>query len=144
MLDDIFYSLGKRDAQELRQRAGKMTGTQITEEEAKVPPFVDGKDYSKWPVGSPVADDGQIWLLLQPYNSAANPGRPSELRALWGLAHTKNPKRAKAWVQPLGTSGMYMKGECYRDAAGVVHRAKQDDTVHTAEAAPDLWEVVPV
>ena len=139
---DFMYRLGKHDARDLRARAQGMTGTQIIEEEAKVPKFADGQDYSDWPRGAPVRDDGQVWQLLQPYDSKAHPGRPAELRALWGLCHTTNPARAKPWVDALGTSGMYMRGECYRDEAGVVHRAKKDNLVHNAEAAPKLWEVV--
>ena len=140
---DVFRSLGRTDALKLRENASAMTGTQIIENEHSAPAFDPQKDYSTWPVGSPVTDDGQVWLLIQPYNAANHPGtRPSTLRALWGLAHTKDPKRAKPWVAPYGTSGMYMSGECYMDADGVVYRAKNDNTVHDAVTYPAGWEVV--
>lgn len=93
-------------------------------------------------MGAPVTDEGQVWLLIQPYNAANYAGRPSTLRALWGLAHTTNPEKAKPWVNAYGTSGVYMKGEVYRDAGGLVHRAKQDNLVHDAAAYPDGWELV--
>lgn len=141
-MTDIFRSLGRSDALKLRENASTMSGTQIIAQEHAAPAFDPEKDYSEWPAGSPVTDDGQVWTLIQPYNAANYEGRPSTLRALWGLAHTKDPKRAKPWVDAYGTSGMYMKDECYMDKAGVVHRAKDDNTVHDAVALPDAWEAV--
>ena len=133
-------SLGRTDALALRESATNMTGTEIIRSEHCVPAWDGTKDYTSWPVGSPVADDGQVWTLIQPHNAAHYEGRPSDLRALWGLCHTKDPDRAKPWVEPLGTSGMYMTGECYRDDDGAVWRCKQDNTVHDAAALPAAWE----
>ena len=75
-----------------------MDGTEIIDEEEKVPSFNQTKDYSNWMAGAPVSDDGQVWILLQPHNAGHYEGRPSNLRALWGLCHTKNPEKAKSWV----------------------------------------------
>lgn len=141
---DRMRRLGYSDASALRASASSMDGTEIIAREGEVPDFVPGKDYTSWPVGAPVADGGQVWQLIQPYDSAAHPGRPGELRALWGLCHTKDPERAKPWVEPLGTSGMYMVGECYRVADGTVYRCLQDNMVYDAEALPSAWEVVPL
>ena len=141
-MTDVFYDLGKREAQRLRTEAKELDGTAIIDREYAAPDFDPQKDYSSWPTGAPVVDGGQVWTLLQPYNAADHPGRPAELRALWGLCHTKDPAKAKAWVPPLGTSGMYMQGECYKDADGVVWRCKGDNTVHDAKALPSGWERV--
>ena len=138
----IFRAAGRAAATELRNMAVTLTGTEIIDREKDAPDFDSEKDYSAWPVGSPVADEGQVWLLLQPYNAAHYAGRPSTLRALWGLAHTKDPAKAKPWVDPYGTSGMYMQGECYVDDAGVIWRCKQDNVVHPASALPGAWEAV--
>ena len=141
-LIDAMRSLGRADALALRDSAVGMTGTEIIRSEHCIPKWGGTKDYTSWPAGSPVADDGQIWTLLQPHNAASYEGRPGDLRALWGLCHTKDQGRAKPWVEPLGTSGMYMSGECYRDDDGVVWRCKQDNTVHDAVALPAAWEEV--
>ena len=85
---------GRMAAKELQNRSAEMTGTEIIAEEDKIPAFNPRKDYSGWPVGSPVSDEGQIWTLSQPYNAAHYEGRPSTLRALWGLAHTTDPAKA--------------------------------------------------
>lgn len=140
MMIEVFRSLGRSDALKLREEAPNLTGTEIIDREYCAPAFDPEKDYSAFPVGSPVTDEGQVWLLLQPYHAANYGGRPSSLRALWGLAHTKHPAKAKPWVDACGTSGMYMAGECYRDADGAVWRCLNDNTVRDAVAYPAGWE----
>lgn len=141
-LIDVMRSLGRADALALRDSAAGMTGTEIIQSEHCVPAWDGSKDYTEWPVGAPVSDAGQVWTLLQPHNAAHYEGRPGDLRALWGLCHTKDPERAKPWVEPLGTSGMYMSGECYQDTEGTVWSCKHDNTVHDAAALPSAWEEV--
>lgn len=143
-MTDIFRNLGRSDALALRREAGGLTGTQIIDREAAVPAFDPYKDYSSFPVGAPVSDGGQVWTLIQPYNAAYYDGRPADLRALWGLAHTKNPARAKAWVDPQGTSGMYMRGECYRAEDGTVWQALEDNLVYDAQILPNRWKMMEV
>lgn len=143
-LVEIMRKAGKTNALALQAEAAELDGTAIIAREGAVPDFVSGKDYTGWPVGAPVADDGQVWQLIQPYDSAAHPGRPAELRALWGLCHTKESANAKPWVAPYGTSGMYMTGECYRSDDGKIWRCKQDNTIHDAEALPSAWTEVEV
>lgn len=120
---NAMYQEGRRDALDLQARAPEMDGTQIIAEETKVPAFDPAKDYAAWPVGAPVTDEGQVWLLIIPHNAASYPGkRPANNRACWGLAHTTDPAKAKPWVEPEGTSGLYRAGECctYPDADGVI------------------------
>ena len=139
---EVFRSLGRADALALRNEAVNLTGTQIIDREHSAPAFDPQKDYTCFPAGAPVTDEGQVWLLIQPHNAADYEGRPSTLRALWGLAHTTNHAKAKPWVDPYGTSGMYMTGECYKAEDGTVYRALQDNLVHDAAAFPSGWEVV--
>lgn len=139
-MTEVFRSLGRSDALRLRGEAKAMSGTQIIDREHSIPAFDPRKDYSAWPSGSPVADEGQVWQLIQPYNAGNHAGRPSTLRALWSLCHTKNPAKAKAWSDPYGTSGMYMKGECYKDADGKVWKAREDNLVYDAKTWPTGWE----
>lgn len=139
-------SLGRADALALRGNAAGMDGTAIIAEEAKVPAWDGGKDYSGWPLGGPVEDEGQVWTLLQPHNAAHYAGRPSALRALWGLCHTRDPAQAKPFVAPLGTSGMYMAGECCTDPdaadPSAVYRSKVDNNAYSPGDYPQNWELV--
>lgn len=141
LLYDIMHGLGRRAARDLRAAANDMTGTEIIDSEHCIPDFDPEQDYSDWPPASPVADEGQVWVLITPHNAKNYEGRPSTLRALWWLTHTKDPKRAKPWVDPYGISGLYMTGECYMAEDGTVYRCKQDDTCHNAEDLPGGWEI---
>lgn len=108
----IMFEEGRRQALDLQDRSPDMTGTEIIAEEFNVPAWDKSYDYTRWKAGYPVHDEGQVWLLQIPHNAASYTGRPSSLRALWGLAHTTDPEKAKPWVAPSGVSGLYMKGEC--------------------------------
>lgn len=141
-LHDILYEAGKGNALALRAEAKELDGTVIISREQDVPRFVEGKDYSQWPVGAPVADDGQVWQLIQPYNGGEHPEHPKDIRAHWGLCHTRNPADAKSWVDAFGTSGLYYEGECYRAEDGTVYRCLVEETNFDAAAMPDYWEAV--
>ena len=138
---EVLRDLGQRQAAELRTGAADMSDTEIIALERAVPAWDKQQDYTGWPAGAPVADEGQVWLLIQPHNAANYEGRPATLRALWSLAHTTDPARAKPWVEPQGTSGMYMKGECYLAKDGTVYRSLQDNCVWDADAMPSYWEI---
>lgn len=108
----IMFEEGRRQALDMQHRSPEMTGTEIIAEEFNVPAWDKAHDYTGWKAGYPVHDEGQVWLLLIPHNAAHYTGRPSGLRALWGLAHTTDPEKAKPWVAPSGVSGLYMVNEC--------------------------------
>lgn len=134
-------TIGQADASAFAKKieAGELTDTQIIDEEQKIPVFDNSKDYTSYPVGFAVQDAGQVWGLLQPYNASYYPDqRPADLRALWGLKHTKNPLKAKPFVEPLGTSGMYMKDECVLEN-GLVYISKVDNNVYSPSVYPQNW-----
>lgn len=134
---------GKASALTLREKAPDMDGTQLIAEEDFVPDFDPKKDYSGWKAGSPVRDEGQVWLLLIPHNAAHYTGRPSGNRAMWGLAHTTDPKKAKPYVAPYGTSGLYAKGECMIWTDGETYRCiAPNPTEYTPESYQAYWERV--
>lgn len=139
---------GKADALDLRSRAKDLDGTAIIAEETKIPQFDGNKDYSSFPVGSPVWEeiDGerQVFGLIQPHNASHYPGStPSNTRALWSLKHTKDAEKAKAWVAPLGTSGLYMKDEVSKHS-DKIWRSKQDNNPYEpgATGTESFWEVI--
>lgn len=137
--------MGRVEAKALQTEAAAktITETEIIEREAAAPRFDPTKDYSEWPVGSPVRDESQVWLLIQPHNASHFTGRPSTLRALWGLAHTTDPKKAKPYVAPYGTSGLYQNGECMVWTDGEVYRCiALSPTEYTPETYPPYWERV--
>ena len=138
----IMEEQGKADAIDLRNRSPEMDGTGLIAEESKIPDFNPKQNYEKWPVGSPVRDGGQVWILLIPHNAAAYVGRPATLRTLWGLAHTTDPLKAKGWVDPYGTSGLYYLNECYKDDSGLVRQQIYDGgNEYPASVRPERWKL---
>ena len=147
----VMYEEGRRQALALKNLAPGMTGTEIIDQENNVPDWNPEKDYSGWEAGCPVSDEGQIWLLIIPHRAKDYAGRPATLRALWGLAHTKDPKKAKPWVSSYGVSGLYMLDECctYPHPDGSIHvfRNLYDNneypplTMNTESRWEDLGEV---
>ena len=137
-------ALGHKNASELAGliTAGELTDTEIIDAEESVPAFDSGKDYTLYPTGFAVTDSDQVYGLLQPYNAANYPDmRPKDLRALWSLKHTKNPEKAKEYVAPSGTSGMYMKDECCV-FAGAVYLSLTDDNAYSPGEYPQGWLVI--
>lgn len=120
----VMYEEGRRQALDLISRAPELDGTAVIAEEEHIPAWNEKADYSRHPRGIPVTDEGQVWILVIPHNAASYPGvRPSGNRACWGLAHTKDPKKAKPWVASYGVSGLYVLDECctYPTADGTTH-----------------------
>lgn len=136
---EVLNKLGITEAKNLQEKFSKMTDTEIIDNERAISDWSHDKDYSSSPVGTPVADEGQVWSLIQPHNASHYEGRPSTLRALWSLKHTKNPLKAKPWVDPEGQSGMYMKDECYLGDNGHVYQSTQDNNVWDYEAYSAYW-----
>ena len=141
---NVMREQGRADARDLRSRAKDMEPTAIIAEEDKVPMFVSGADYSSWPVGSPIGqivdEELQIFSMITPVNTAHYPGiTPNTERSLYSLCHTKDPKKAKAWVAPLGTSGLYSEDECCTDA-GHVWQSKVDNNAYSPSDYPNNWE----
>lgn len=136
---EVLNKLGITEATNLQEKFSEMTDTEIIDLERAVPDWSKDKDYTSSPVGTPVTDEGQVWSLIQPHRASDYDGRPSTLRALWGLIHTKNPLKAKPWVDPYGTSGMYMKDECYLADNGHVYQSLQDNNIYNYDAYPSYW-----
>lgn len=132
---------GKADALDLRGRAGAMDGTAIIAEKEKIPPWDGEKDYSNWPLGAPVEDEGRTYTLLQPHNAAHYPDtRPASLQALWSIRHTKDQERAEPYLPPNGTSGLYMLDECCTKDGRVWKSAKDNNEFPPGEVGTeDFW-----
>lgn len=134
--------VGLRAAEDLQAATPDMDGTQLIDREGDIPDFdPDKHQYLNWTAGQAVRDDGQVWKLLQPYDSTIYKDPPGEMRAQWGLMHTKDPAKAKPFVPAQGTSGMYMTDECCTED-GKVYRSKVDNNVWAPGEYPDYWEEV--
>ena len=137
---DKMKEVGLRAAEKLQSQASEMDGTQLIDREGDIPDFdPDNYQYLNWGIGSAVRSEDQVWKLIQPYDSIVYKDPPSQMRAQWGLMHTKNPDKAKPYVEPLGQSGMYMKDECCT-YNGATYISTIDNNVWNPEAYPAGWE----
>lgn len=57
---------------------------------------------------------------------------------LHGQRHTKDPKRAKPWLAPNGTSGLYELDECATEN-GHVYQNTHDNNEFSPSALPERW-----
>lgn len=119
-----------------------LDGTAIIAEQDHVPAWSEQAVYTLAHVGCPVQDGDQVYTILQPHTPAHNPGfRPADLPAIYSIQHTKDPARAKPYMAPNGTSGMYMIGDfCRVDVK--VFRSTVDNNVWHPNDYPAGWEEV--
>lgn len=135
---------GRAAALALAERAPEMTGRELIEEEGDIPAWSENAVYTSAQIGFPVQDNGQVYTILQPHTPAHNPGvRPADLPAIYSIQHTTDPDRAKPYLAPHGTSGLYAEGEvCTSD--GQTWRSLKDNNPYPpgAVGTADWWEVV--
>ena len=132
--------IGLQVAEAFQAKTPELDGTAIIDREEDIPDFdPDKHQYLNWEVGNCVRDDGQVWQLLQPYDSTVYKDHPNNMRAQWSLCHTKDPAKGKPYVPAQGTSGMYMLDECCTED-GKVYRSTIDNNVWEPSAYPAGWE----
>lgn len=133
---------GREAALELATRAPGMDGTALIAEQDNIPAWSENAVYTMAQIGYPVQDNGQVYTILQPHTPAHNPGfRPVDLPAIYSIKHTTDPKLAKPYMPPNGTSGMYMKDECAVENGGV-YRCTMDNNVWSPSGYPTGWEYI--
>ena len=137
---------GRAAAQNLASRTvnENLNGTAIIAEQDHVPTWSETAAYTLNHVGYPVQDGDQVYTIIQPHRPADNPGfRPADLPAIYSIKHTTDPAKAKPYMAPNGTSGMYMTGDCCR-VEERVFRSTIDNNVWHPLDYPSGWEEVQV
>ena len=130
---------GRAAALDLAGRAHEMDGTAIIAEQEKIPAWREDATYTAAHVGFPVQDGDQVFIITTPHRPADNPGmRPADLPAIYSRRNTSDPKLAKDWMAPNGTSGVYMKGDCAVKDGGV-YQSTIDNNVWDPLSYPDGW-----
>jgi hypothetical protein len=137
------YDRGRTAAQEVQERSGDMTGTQLYAVDDRIPQFKAAaakQNMLQRPVGFVCKSSaGRVVRLLQPYNSSVYTAEPEELPAQYGFVWSDDPAKALPFVA-ISTSP-YMKGNCCTEN-DVVFRSKIDNNVHAPSAWPQGWEKV--
>lgn len=131
---------GAADAADFQQRSAEMDGTQMYEEEEKIPDFSEAvkiKNMLERQTGFICKSSaGRIVKLIQPYDSNIYTSEPEELPAQWGYYWSKDPRKALPFIAQ--ATSPYMTGDCCTDA-GHVWQAKQDNVVWAPSTNPEFW-----
>ena len=148
LVAETLREFGKQKATNLRTKviAKEIDDTSLIDQEEFVPNWKP-IDYSNFEIGTPVRDpydeSGRVYKLWQKHDATDNlEWHPSAAVSLWDIAHTKNAEKAKAYVEPQGTRGMYMKDEVMIWTDGKVYKSTVDNNVYTPETYAQNWEVV--
>lgn len=145
---EALRDIGKQKALNLRAKvvANEVDDTSLIEQEELVPNW-KAIDYSNFEIGTPVRDPsdgtGQVYKLLQKHDATGHDDwNPAAAVSLWDIAHTKDPAKAKPYVEPQGTRGMYMKDEVMIWTDEKVYKSTIDNNVYTPEVRGSYWSVV--
>ena len=133
--------LGEAEAKALAAKAvkGEADGTALIAQEKKIPTWRP-RDFSQVPVGTPYRWQGQVYKLWQQHDASGNEGwSPDQAVSLWDICHTTDPARAKPYVPPQGSRGLWQSGECCL-WEGAVMRCLADDTAYSPGELPGAWE----
>lgn len=132
---------GKADAAALATRSvsGEADGTELISKEEQIPTWRQ-RDYTDVPVGTPYRYEGQVYKLWQQHNATNQPDwTPVGAISLWDVCHTTDPAKAKPYVAPQGTRGMYQPDECCTEN-GHTWKCKVENTVYPPSELPASWE----
>lgn len=137
----IMYEEGRRQALDLQQRSGSLSGTQLNAEDALIPGFQAAKQTMNMLLRDPgfvcKSSAGRVVKLLQVYDSNIYPQEPEELPTQWGFVWSTDPAKARPFVA-MSTSP-YMKGDCCTEN-GSTYRSRIDNNVWAPSAYPAGWE----
>lgn len=140
LIEKVFTQLGKSLALEIQNGASEMTNTEIVANDDLLPEFDPSKQYlNKQPGYICRAADGNVWRLLQVYDSTIYTQQPSELPAQWAPVWTKDPKDAKPFVAM--STAPYMKDECCKVGRSV-YKSLINNNVWAPTDYPQGWELV--
>lgn len=143
----VMRDAGRRDALDLQERSPAMTGTELNDEDGKIPSFtaaVKTKNMLNRPAGQTDgfvcrSSAGRVVRLIQNYDSDVFTGEPEELPAQWRFVWSQDPAKARPFVA-LSTSP-YDTGDCCTEN-GQAFRSRMDGNIWAPSAYPAAWDAV--
>lgn len=132
----------RRASQSLQEdiRADKLDGTEVVTCEDLLPAWAGGR----FEAGDVRTHNGQVWKCVQAHDTANNPDvEPGATPAIWVPFHTKDPARAKPFIQPTGAHDSYLKDEVMLWTDGQVYKSIMDGAnTYSPQDYPQGWQVV--
>lgn len=139
------HTAGAADASAIAAKSvsGEADGASLIAAEKQIPTWRQ-RDYTDVPIGTPYKYADQVYKLWQAHDATNQPDwTPDKAVSLWDICHTTDPAKAKPYVTPQGTRGMYQIGDvCTYN--GVIYRSTMDNNVWQPSAYPQGWEEVDI
>ena len=139
------HTAGAADASAIATKSisGEADGTALIAAEEQIPKWRQ-RDYTDVPIGTPYKYADQVYKLWQAHDATNQPDwTPDKAVSLWDICHTTDPAKAKPYVTPQGTRGMYQIGDvCTYN--GVIYRSTMDNNVWQPSAYPQGWEEIDI
>ena len=125
--------------------AGDRDGTAVVYREALLPEWEKNgaSGDGEHPVGECCIHAGQAWKCIQGHNTNNNPDiEPGKSPAHWAPFHTKDPAKAKLFIQPTMAEDSYYPGECCVFEGSTYRSVMEGANSHSPADYPQGWEEV--
>lgn len=137
------HTVGAADASAIAAKSvsGEADGTVLIAAEEQIPTWRQ-RDYTDVPIGTPYKYGDQVYKLWQAHDATNQPDwSPDKAVSLWDICHTTDPSKAKPYVTPQGTRGMYQIGDVCTEG-GIIYRSTIDNNVWQPSAYPQGWKEI--
>lgn len=139
------HTAGAADASAIAAKSvsGEADSTVLIAAEEQIPTWRQ-RDYTDVPIGTPYKYADQVYKLWQVHDATNQPDwTPDKAVSLWDICHTTDPAKAKPYVAPQGTRGMYQTGEVCTEG-GIIYSSTIDNNVWQPSAYPQGWEEIDI
>lgn len=138
-------SAGVSDASAIAAKSisGEADGTALIAAEEQIPTWRQ-RDYTDVPIGTPYKYGDQVYKLWQAHDATNQPDwTPDKAVSLWDICHTTDPTKAKPYVAPQGTRGMYQIDDVCTEG-GKLYRSTMENNVWEPSAYPQGWKTIDI
>lgn len=139
------HTAGAADASAIAAKSvsGEADDTVLIAAEEQIPTWRQ-RDYTDVPIGTPYKYGDQVYKLWQAHDATNQPDwTPDKAVSLWDICHTTDPAKAKPYVTPQGTRGMYQIGDVCTEG-GKLYRSTMENNVWEPSAYPQGWEEIDI
>ena len=139
------HTAGAADASAIAAKSvsGEADGTVLIAAEEQIPTWRQ-RDYTDVPIGTPYKYADQVYKLWQAHDATNQPDwSPDKAVSLWDICHTADPTKAKPYVAPQGTRGMYQIGDVCTEG-GKLYRSTMENNVWEPSAYPQGWKTIDI
>lgn len=139
------HTAGVADASAIAAKSvsGEADGTALIAAEEQIPTWRQ-RNYTDVPIGTPYKYGDQVYKLWQAHDATNQPDwTPDKAVSLWDICHTTDPAKAKPYVTPQGTRGMYQTGDVCTEG-GKLYRSTMENNVWEPSAYPQGWEEIDI